>query len=266
MRTVRNLFGKDLKACFIRADNAKEFTGGEFSVIMEREKIDSSFSNPHTPPRNDTAERFNRTLLEKIRSLMFDSGLPKYMWNSALEVAVNLYNRTPNSPIEFQTPLNVIFPNSKCHFDKIRRFGSIAYAKKPITETKLSEKAIKGILVGQTSNGYILWHSESGKLIHSKHVKIREKLSYKNIDKTLGFDIVLDENLDSEDLREDAISLFEEDSLERETENPKEIEVVRENSNVKNQDKKRKRNNLVDKNTVETQVRKQPKRNAKKRL
>ena len=53
-------------------------------------------------------------------------------------------------------------------------------------------------------------------------------------------------------LKEDAIRLFEEDSLERETENPKEIEVVRENSNVKNYGKKRKRNNLIDKNTVET--------------
>ena len=65
----------------------------------------------------------------------------------------------------------------------------------------MSEKAIKGILFGQTTNGYILWHPKSGKLIHSKHVKIREKLTYKNIDKTLGFDIVLNENLDSEDLR-----------------------------------------------------------------
>ena len=129
LRTVRNLFGKDLKACFIRADNAKEFTGGGFSGIIEREKIDSTFSNPYKPPHNGIAERFNRTLLEKIRSLMFDSGLHKNMWNLALELAVNLYNRTPNSSIEFQTPLNVISPNSKCHIDDIRRLGSIAYAK-----------------------------------------------------------------------------------------------------------------------------------------
>ncbi|XP_058810842.1 uncharacterized protein LOC131675743 [Phymastichus coffea] len=51
---------------------------------------------------------------------------------------------------EFKTPLNTISPNKKNHLEKIRRFGCIAYAKKPLSENKLSENAIKGILVGQT--------------------------------------------------------------------------------------------------------------------
>ena len=43
---MRNLLGKNEKVCYVRADNAKEFTGGYFSEIMKSEKIEEDFVYP----------------------------------------------------------------------------------------------------------------------------------------------------------------------------------------------------------------------------
>ncbi|XP_058804246.1 uncharacterized protein LOC131671657 [Phymastichus coffea] len=72
LNTMRNLVGKNLRACYVRADNAREFTGGEFLEVMKREYLESNFSNPYTPPHND-------------------SGLPKSLWNFAQEVAEDVF-------------------------------------------------------------------------------------------------------------------------------------------------------------------------------
>ena len=53
---------------------------------------------------------------------MFDSGLPKSMWELAVDAAVHAYNRTPHKSIDYQTPLTKFAPNASCHFDQIKRF------------------------------------------------------------------------------------------------------------------------------------------------
>ena len=145
--TTRNLLGNNEKVCYIRADNGTEFTKGKFLEVVKRENIEYNAASPHTPELNGTAERFKKTILNKIRSLMFDSGLPKSMWILALEVAVRIYNRTPHKSLDYGTPIQMLTPKSKCHLDRIRRFGCIAYAKIPINERKFSERAIRAIMV-----------------------------------------------------------------------------------------------------------------------
>ena len=70
LQNTRNLLGKNQKICYIRADNAGEFLGGNFSEIMHKEKIDNDFAPLYAPPHNGTAERFNKTLQWKIRALL----------------------------------------------------------------------------------------------------------------------------------------------------------------------------------------------------
>ena len=182
--TTRNLIGSNEKVCYIRTDNAREFTGGEFLDVMQKEKIDADFAPPYTPELNGTAERFNKTIQQKIRALLFDSGLPKSMWILAAETAVNMYNRTPHKTNGFMSPLNKLNINVKTHMDKIKRFGCLAYANLPITESKFSEQAIRTILVGYSRTGYVLWEPTSGKFINSRHVKFNEKVVYKDAYKT----------------------------------------------------------------------------------
>lgn len=51
---------------------------------------------------------------------MFDSRLPKSMWEIATEAAVHMYNRTPHKSINFRTPLEKFAPNVNNHFNRIR--------------------------------------------------------------------------------------------------------------------------------------------------
>ena len=146
--TTRNLLGKNEKVCYVRADNGTEFIGGKFLEVMKRENIEYNVAPPHTPELNGTAERFNKTIQNKIKSLMIDSGLSESMWILALEVAVQIYNRTPHKSLDYETPIQMLTPKMKCHLNRIKRFGCIAYAKIPINEKKFSERAIRAIMVG----------------------------------------------------------------------------------------------------------------------
>lgn len=179
--TTRNLLGKNEKVCYIRTDNAREFTGGDFLDVMSKEKIESDYAPPYTPELNGTAERFNKTIQQKIRALLFDSGLPKSMWILAAETAVNMYNRTPHKTNGFVSPLNKLNAKLRTHMNKIRRFGCLSYVKLPISENKFSERAIRAILVGYSRTGYVLWEPTSGKFLNSRHVRFNEKLVYRNI-------------------------------------------------------------------------------------
>ena len=50
------------------------------------------------------------------------------------------------------------------------------------------ERAIKAVLVGYKSNGYLLWHPSTGKFVESRNVRFNEKLVYKDVYKNKAED------------------------------------------------------------------------------
>lgn len=54
---------------------------------------------PYSPQLNGKAERLNRTLLEKIKTLLEESGLRKEMWGEAAYTATYLINRSPTKSL-----------------------------------------------------------------------------------------------------------------------------------------------------------------------
>ena len=184
IKHVRNIIGYNTKLCYVRADNAKKFTGGKFSEVISEEKAETDFLPPYTPEINGTTERFIETIQNKTRSLLIDSGIPASMWILAVEAACYVYNLTPHRSISFVSPLNKLAPKVKSKLEHLKRFGCTAFAKIPITKTKFSDRAIKCIFIGFTGTGYILWHLKSGKFLIFRHVMFNEKLVYKDIYKS----------------------------------------------------------------------------------
>ena len=98
----------------LQLDN--EFKSRELDSYLTNKGINTRYSAPYTPEQNGAAEIINRVLLNKVRALLITSNLPKYLWGEAILTATYLYNRTPNSSINFSTPYNLKYkekPNKK---------------------------------------------------------------------------------------------------------------------------------------------------------
>ena len=66
-----------LKVKCLRSDNRREYINGVFSEYCAAQGISMEKIIPGTPQQNGVAERMNRTLNERARSMRLHAGLPK---------------------------------------------------------------------------------------------------------------------------------------------------------------------------------------------
>ena len=96
-----------LKVKCLRSDNGGEYIDGGFSEYSAAQGIRMEKTIPGTPQQNGVAERMNRTLNERVRSMRLHAGLPKTFWADAVSTAAYLINREPLIPMEFRLPEEV---------------------------------------------------------------------------------------------------------------------------------------------------------------
>ena len=160
---VENLLKRKIQ--YLKSDQGKEFINKRFKEAYYTYSIVQQYSAAYTHKQNGLIERINRTILEKVRCILFHANLPKYLWGEAVNTAVYLYNRTPHSQLQFKTPYQVL-NEIKPDITNIRVFGSVAYYKvKAIGLKKLDPRAKKAILLGFGNNLYRLYNIESKRLI-----------------------------------------------------------------------------------------------------
>jgi len=70
---------EDNKIKIIRTDNGLEFYNNEFSHLCKENRILRHLTAPSNPKQNDLAERMNRTLLERVRCMIFHTKLPNLL-------------------------------------------------------------------------------------------------------------------------------------------------------------------------------------------
>ena len=58
----------------MRTDNGGEFCGNEFEELYKKCGIARQKTTPYTPQQNGVAERMNKTLMEKARSMLSGVG------------------------------------------------------------------------------------------------------------------------------------------------------------------------------------------------
>ena len=162
--------GKKIKR--FRTDNGLEYCSGEFDEFCKNEGIVKHCTVRGTPQQNRTAERMNRTLLERARCMLSNCGLSKDFWAEAINMACYIVYRTPSTAIECKTPFEV-WSDAPVDYSNLRVFGCPAYAQ--VNDGKLEPRAKKCIFLGYASRtkGYKLWcrDSKSPRLIVSKDVK-----------------------------------------------------------------------------------------------
>jgi transposase InsO family protein len=91
----------------LRSDNGGEYTDGGFKEFCAANGIRMEKTIPGTPQQNGVAERMNRTLNERARSMRLHAGLPKTFWADAVSTAAYLINRGPSVPLNCRLPEEV---------------------------------------------------------------------------------------------------------------------------------------------------------------
>lgn len=126
---------------------------------------------PYTPQQNGVSERMNRTLMDKVRSMMHTGNIPMYLWGEALYTSSFLTNRSVTSALANPiTPYEMWF-GKKPDVSYIRVFGCAAYAHINKHErSKLDGKSIPLTMVGYALMGYRLWDDDERKIVVSRDV------------------------------------------------------------------------------------------------
>ena len=96
---VENQTGLSVKS--LRTDNDGEYESQEFKEFCAEKGIRMIRTVPGRPEQNGIAERMNRTLNERARSMRLHAELPKTFWVNAINTAVYLINGGPSVPPGF---------------------------------------------------------------------------------------------------------------------------------------------------------------------
>lgn len=122
----------------------------------------------------------NRTIMEKVRCKLNESGLDESFWAEAAATAAYIINRSPASAIDHNVP-EELWLNKKPEYKHLKRFGSISYVHHD--QGKLKPRALKGVFLGYPAGtkGYKIWLLDEEKCVISRNVVFQEDTVYKDL-------------------------------------------------------------------------------------
>ncbi len=143
------------KVKVVRTDRGTEFLNKTFHGYCAANGVHTEMSAAYTPQQNGVAERANRTLKEKARTLLLGVNADMSLWNEAVQTAAYLHNVTPVAG-KNKTPFEE-FHGHKPDLSRLRKWGCLAYVKREKHQTHpMGAQSVAGMFVGydQQSKGY----------------------------------------------------------------------------------------------------------------
>lgn len=129
----------------IRSDRGTEFSSNKFRDFVESNGITHQFACVGVSQQNGLAERHVRNINEHATSILVSSGLPKFLWDEAVNCTVYVLNRTMN--YKNVVPYNEWF-NKKANVNNLIVFGSYGKALNDDKVGKFESKATDVYMVG----------------------------------------------------------------------------------------------------------------------
>ena len=132
----------------LRTDRGGEYLSHNFITFCHENGIQRHLTQAHTPQQNGVAERRNRTIMERTRSLSIHCDLPLYLWSEAVSIANYIINRSPIRANAGMT-LEERYTGQTPFVQYFQIFGCLAYRHIPKEDRrKLDNKSSKYIFLG----------------------------------------------------------------------------------------------------------------------
>ncbi|GJX82282.1 retrovirus-related pol polyprotein from transposon TNT 1-94, partial [Tanacetum coccineum] len=111
----------------------------EFNNLCKESGISRHMTVTGTPQQNGLAKRMNKTLLNKVRCLPIQFGLPDSFWVETTVTAAYLINRSPSSILDKKTPMDLWLG----HPDTLKGAGAADSRKEVEYEVKLQGSRVE---------------------------------------------------------------------------------------------------------------------------
>lgn len=130
-----------------RSDGGGEYTSRKFEDFLKSHGIRHEMTAPACSFQNGTCERANRTIVDKVRTMLSESGLPHMFWAEAARTVVYLKNRCPTVAVKGKTPQEA-WTGKNVSLSHLRTFGCAAYSHVKHPKSKLDPRGQEFILMG----------------------------------------------------------------------------------------------------------------------
>ncbi|GBN82325.1 Retrovirus-related Pol polyprotein from transposon TNT 1-94 [Araneus ventricosus] len=170
-----NLTDKRIKK--LRTDNGLEFVNEQLDTYLDNSGIFHEKTIPYNSESNGKAERANRILLERARSLLYESELTLKFWAEAINFSTQVSNVTPRKGKE-KIPLET-WIGKKPKLNYLKKFGCVAYFHVPkVMRNKFDVPGRRGIMLGYARDrrGYRIFDIKNRKIIEERSIKFNESL------------------------------------------------------------------------------------------
>ena len=161
------------KVKVLRSDGGGEYVSKEMKSWLASEGIVQEFTNANSPQQNGVAERFNKTLVEGMRSMLHGAGLSKAFWGEAALCFNHTRNRSPTKGLDGGiTPMEA-WTGVKPSVYHLKPFGCrVSVHIGDHKRKKLDPKSFQGVFLGYSldKKGYRVWDGRRGEVVDSRDV------------------------------------------------------------------------------------------------
>lgn len=162
---------------YIRSDNAKEFEAPQVQELAKTLGIAWEWTMPYSSHQNGVEERQHRTLFERVRAVLYDSGLPERFWGEAMGYVVYTKERLPSKVLNLKSTPYEQWYGKRPDISGLKPFGTICFAYNNSAKgKKLKNRGIKCVFVGYNkgSNQYRVWNINKGDIENTSMVEFHE--------------------------------------------------------------------------------------------
>lgn len=187
VKMVKTQYNLTVKAW--RLDGGKEYGGDKMNDMCVSLGSTLELTTPYTPEQDGISERGGRIIIERTRTVMIDSNIPKYLWTYIIHAVVHIVNRTMSRAVTgnitpYEALMNQVDKNKDNRPDISHIFvlGSRTWVQIPkerrIAAQKLAPRAEEGILVGFEGNHiYQVWvktRPKGHQLVRTSNISVDE--------------------------------------------------------------------------------------------